>query len=373
MIFTIKRDVFLKALSIANRALSSKVALPILNSLKLELDEDGLHITGSNNDLTIKTTVPLKNGEEDVIGNVKFGGALVNGRLLTEIVRKSEREIITFDIFDDTIVKISDGKSNFSLNSAKAEEYPDFDLDPNGVEVGIEAKTFSSIIDKVAFAASTKEQRPILTAINFEAEEGTLTATTTDGFRLARVEQKIDTSESFVANIPAKMAVEVARLIDNEEHIRAYFDVKKALFIFGDTTVSVRYAGGEFPNAKAIIPKSFNYFLEVSAQELLSAMDRVSTLSVERDNIVTLKMSESDVEVSSRDAQTGSATEELSVFHYENDNLSVSFNSSYVAQAIKAVGTKDVVLAFLGEMKPFAIKSTKDDSIIQIVTPRRTY
>ena len=251
MIFTIKRDVFLKALSIANRALSSKVALPILNSLKLELDEEGLHITGSNNDLTIKTTVPLKNDEEDVISNAKFGGALVNGRLLTEIVRKSEREIITFDIFDDTIVKISDGKSNFSLNSAKAEEYPDFDLDPNGVEVGMEAKTFASIVDKVAFAASTKEQRPILTAINFEAEDGTLTATTTDGFRLARVEQKIDTSESFVANIPAKMAVEVARLIDNEEHIQVYFDVKKALFIFGDTTVSVRYAGGEFPNAKA--------------------------------------------------------------------------------------------------------------------------
>lgn len=373
MIFTIRKDVFLKALNIANRALSSKVALPILNSLKLELDEEGLHITGSNNDITIKTTIPLKENDEEIISNTKYGGALVNGRLLTEIVRKCERDTLTFDIFDETIVKIKYGNSGFNLNSARAEEYPDFDMEEKGVEVGMKAALFSKLVDTVAFAASSKEQRPVLTAINFEAVDGRLACTTTDGFRLARIEADLDTSESFVANVPAKMAQEVARLIDGEENVRIYFDTKKALFVFGKTIVSVRYAAGEFPNAKAIIPKSFNYFLEINAQELLSAMDRVSTLSLERDNIVTLKMSESSVEVSSKDTQNGSASEEISVFQYQNEPLEVSFNSSYVAQAVKAVGTTDVILTFLGEMKPFAVKSTKDDSIVQLVTPRRTY
>ena len=34
---------------------------------------------------------------------------------------------------------------------------------------------------------------------------------------------------------------------------------------------------------------------------------------------------------------------------------------------------EDVTIAFVGEMKPFVIKNTSDDSIIQVVTPVRTY
>ena len=48
MRFTIKREEFLKGLNIAARAVSSKVAMPVLENLKLELTDRGLFITGSN-------------------------------------------------------------------------------------------------------------------------------------------------------------------------------------------------------------------------------------------------------------------------------------------------------------------------------------
>ena len=57
MRFTIKREEFVKGLTIATRAVASKVNVAVLANLKVELNENGLFITGSNYDLTIKTQV----------------------------------------------------------------------------------------------------------------------------------------------------------------------------------------------------------------------------------------------------------------------------------------------------------------------------
>ena len=81
MRFTIKREEFLKGLNIAARAVSSKVAMPVLENLKIELTDRGLFITGSNLDITIKTQVPYKLGEEDIIRNYKEGSTLIKAKI----------------------------------------------------------------------------------------------------------------------------------------------------------------------------------------------------------------------------------------------------------------------------------------------------
>ena len=69
MRFTIKREEFLKGLNIASRAISSKNAKAVLENFKLELNEKGLFITGTDENISIKTQVPYKLGEEDIIRN----------------------------------------------------------------------------------------------------------------------------------------------------------------------------------------------------------------------------------------------------------------------------------------------------------------
>ena len=71
--------------------------------------------------------------------------------------------------------------------------------------------------------------------------------------------------------------------------------------------------------------------------------------------------------------QVGSATEAINVCQYNSDRLEISFNASYVADAIKACGSEDVVIQFLGEMKPFVVKNPNDETQIQLITPMRTY
>ena len=339
MRFVIKRDEFLKSLLIAGRAVNSKnSAVPVLANFKLDLDEKGLSITGSNYELTIKTCIPYS---------------------------IDDREII--------IAIITAGKIKYNLNCIKANEYPDVDLEPTGIQISLTRLEFSSLVSQTAFAASLKEQRPILTAVNLEAADGILTATTTDSARLARKQISISTDLQFSANVPAKMMVEIDHLLEGAESVKIALSDKKALFEFDNTVIATRLIAGEYPNTKNIVPRITNYSLEVNASDLLKAIDRVNILSIDRENVVDLHLSEDSVEISAKSTQVGSASEKIETFKFEGNNLQISFNCEFVSSAVRALGSEDVTLLFVGEMKPFVIKNPNDESIIQIVTPVRTY
>ena len=373
MKFTILREEFLKGLNTASRAVASKNAIPVLGNLKIELDETGLYITGSNNDISIRTMIPYARDGKEIIFNYKEGATLVNAKIITEIARKLDSIELSFDVIDSTIALIRDDRSEFKLNCIRAEEYPDIDLDPEGSVLTLSNADFATLIDQTAFAASTKEQRPILTAINLEAGEGKLIATTTDSARMARKVLDIDPSVGFIANITARTLVEVKHLVEGSSTIDIAVSDKKALFSFGKTVIATRLLTGDYPNTKNIIPRSLNYYLRVNAQDFIKAIERVSLLSIERENVVNLSMSENSVEISSKSSQIGSANEKLHNFSYEGQRLEVSFNNDFVLAAIKALGTTEVTIAFVGEMKPFIVRNDEDDSIIQVVTPMRTY
>lgn len=369
----INREAFLKALNVASKAIGSKSPLPVMTQLKLTLDDKGLDLLGSNNELAIKTTIPFMLEGKEIISDYDFGGTLVNSRIITEIVRRVEGDTISLEIVDDTIIEIGDGKSSFKLNAMRVEEYPELDMEADGVVIEIPSKTFIKMVEQTAFAASTKEQRPILTAVNLESMESKIIATATDSARLSRKEIPIDKIVKINANVPAKVLTEVAHLIEKETDLLISISDKKILISFDATVVTSRLIGGEYPNTHNIIPKTFNFFLEVSSKEFIAAMERVSLLSIERENVVKLAMSEEGVEVSSKSAQVGSASERINTFSYTGDPFEVSFNSEYVMAAIKAAQCEDITIAFLGEMKPFVVKNNKDDSQVQLVTPVRTY
>jgi DNA polymerase III subunit beta len=374
MRFKIDREQFLKGLTVASKAIGSKSPIPVMMNVKLVLDEQGLSAIGSNNELTIKTVIPFKIGDREIIRDAQFGSTLVASRIITEIARRVAGTEVSFEIIDDTIAQIGDGRSSFKLNSVRPEEYPEIDLEPTGVQVSLDCKVFTQMVDQTAFAASGKEQRPILTAVNLEASgDYKLIATATDSARLARKEIALPNPAKFVANVPARVLSEISKLLEGEGTVNLAINEKKILVSFNGTIVSSRLINGDYPNTKNIVPRNFSFFLEANSLELISAMERVSLLSIERENVVKLSMGEEGVEVSSKSAEVGSAVEKISTCQYTGERLEVSFNSDYVMAAIRAAQSEDVTIAFLGEMKPFVIKNAKDESQVQLVTPVRTY
>jgi DNA polymerase-3 subunit beta len=372
MRFTIEKESLMKGLTLVSKAIPQKAELPIFANIKLALTEKGLEITGSDGNISICTVVPFMIGEKEIIRNSQEGSTLVAAKILFEVVRHLDDEICTFELIDTSILKIEDTKSNFKLNSIRAEEYPDIDLSVSGASLTLPGKDIQTLVESTAFAASIKETRPILTAVNLEAGDFKLVATATDTARLARKHIEIESDVRFVANIAAKKLLDIVRSFEEGDEVTIAVNEKKAVFAFANSVISTRLTSGDYPNTKNIFPKVFNYHLEVNAQDFLKAMERVSLLSTEYEGVVKLIMDQDEVEMISRSTMVGSANEKLKVFQFAGEHLEISFKASFVADAIRACRSEDVTIAFVGEMKPFVVKNVKDESIEMLVTPLRS-
>ena len=372
MKFTIERVSFLKLLSTVNVAIGQKSPTPAFLNFKLEINDNGLVVTGSDNDITIQSVLPFMKEDKEIILNYTEGSTLISAKYLIEIIRRLDSQLVTLEIIDDVIVQISDNKSHFQLNAMRSEEYPDLDLSVIGEKVSIKTEDFKKIISQTAFAASTREVRPILTAVNFKANEGSAEFVATDSYRLAKKIYEIDSSASFEANIPVKVLNEVSKLLEDNE-IVLNIASNKVVFEFGSTKVFSRLINGDFPKTSRMIPSNYPFVLQINASKFIDAMQRVSLLAIERERIVKLSIDSDLVEISSKSEQIGSANEKIELFQYEGGRFDISFNVDYVIDAIKAAQSEDVVLSFAGEMNAFRVTSPVDETIVQIITPVRSY
>ena len=186
MKFRCERDTLVEALGTASRAVSGRGGmLAVLSGLKAELLGDTLTLTGSDLALTIQVGAQVS-GSSD--GTVVFPRA----KLLADVVRSLPSGAVGIEVGPgpdgaaDTggSASITSGRSEFSLRVVGAEEYPKLpitDADP----VQLEAGELSSALRQVTPAASTDDNRPIITGVLLAAEEGGLRLVATDSYRLA--------------------------------------------------------------------------------------------------------------------------------------------------------------------------------------------
>lgn len=374
MKFNIKRNEFLKAVTTASKFIPTSSPNPILLDVALVLNEEGLILYGGNGDVYLEVVVPFIIDGKEVIRDYKEGSILINAKILNEIVKAIDGEEINFEIVEEGLAKLeNDSNTKYSLTVTRFEEYPDCNFEENGTRVVLDSKLFQQAVNQVAFAASQKNTRQQLKAVNFENNGTNLIFTATDGSRLAKKELQSDCTNMFSINIDAKTLLEAARTIESEKEIEIYASDKKVLFKYANTKIITNLIGGDYPNVKNIVPKTFYYFLEVNANDFLNAINSVAMLTLDRENIVKVTMVEGNVIVSSKSQLSGSGEKILSLFRYTGERLEISFNYHFVVDAIKALGSQDVLLSFIGEMKPFTITDKNDPSNIHLITPVRTY
>lgn len=373
MRFIISRNNLMNALNIVSKAVTNKTPIAVLTGIKFDLTNEGLTLIGSDTDLSISTFIKVDKSNDKNITIFETGSCVLNAKYITEIIRKLDGDRVEIELVDGNLVKIVDQKSNFSLNSINVNEYPfiDFSFDNNTIK--LKGDILKQVISQTKFATSQKETRPILTGVNFKVDGNVLEAVATDTYRLARKKIVIGDTTYVNVTIPAKNLDEVYKIVDGNEDVIINFFDKKVMFKVNNTIISTRVISGVYPDAAKLIPVSFENKLSTLTGDILSAIDRASLLSSDRNNIVKLSLNNDKVELSSRSQEIGSVVEKISNFNYEGSKLNISFCAQYITEAIKAIGSVDVEIYLNGEMNPFVIKNKEDESVIQLVLPVRSY
>lgn len=370
MYFKISKKTISEQISIVSKALSLTSPLPVLHNVKLLAKENYLQLTASDSDISIQSTV--YENEENGLQIIREGSILLDGRYLNDMVRKIDVDQMELEVVDGTYTNIRGMAVNFELNGIKAENYPLIDFNKPETSFVLKADDFKKIINQTCFACSDKETRPVLTGLNLNCNDNELTCVATDSYRLAEKKVYLDESCNFNITVPAKNLLDIVKIVTGENDIEISLNDKKVMFVIDNVVVQTRLIDGLYPETSRLIPTEFTYELVVDARDILNALDRASFIKNEGVCIIKMDMNENEINFTSRSSEIVSSEKVLPV-SYTGEPLSISYKCNYVYDAIRALNAMQVKIQFCGNMKPFILRNTEDDGIMQLVLPIKTY
>ena len=367
----IKRALLLDNLNKVSKAISTKNLIPALAGIKFDLNKNGLTLTASDNDITIETFIP-KSDEMEIEEN---GCIIIQGKYILDIVRKINDENINLEVFDETKIIISTEKSEYNLNGINKREYPNINLEESKNPIIINSEDLKKMIFQSAFATSVDESRPQLTGINFKIIKDEIECNATDSYRLARkiLKLKEETNETYNIIVPSKNLMELVKIVDSEQ-IEMHIFNNKILFKTGNTIFQSRLINGSYPNTANLLPKDSMLKIIVNINDFYNVIDRVSILTSDKEkNIVTLETEGNNLIMRSSSEAIGRVEEKMAISKDNEENINISFSAKYMMEALKTFEGENATINFVGEVNPIIIQDDKEDNLIQLVLPIRTY
>lgn len=354
-----ERDDLADVFARANRAVGTRTALPVLQGLLCEVSGNTLRVTGTDLDVTVKTSA-----EVDVI---EEGRAVIPGRLLAEAVRKMPPGDVTIGV-TETEIEIQGNGPRFNLRPLNADDFPtQEDLITDGVE--IDGEKLAEAIGQVTIAASGDGARPILTGVLFEGTETGLRMVATDSYRLAKREVPgLGVEGSGL--VPARGLRELPRTIGSAK-VTAQMREREAVFSSDKGVLRLRLIDGNFPKYQSLLPESYPNQMVVDKYELLDALGRV-TLVAEDHIPVRLKLLEGGVEVTVTRQDVGGESEHIAgEFSGSDEDVTIAFNPRYLQDGVGAIPGDKIRIRVIDGFKPSVVDSGSDEEYLYLLMPVR--
>jgi DNA polymerase III subunit beta len=357
---------FSKALNLANRFISSRTQLPILENFLFKAEKDGfLKISATN----LETGINLKLAAKVI----KTGEICVPARVLTEFVSSLPSGKIEL-LQTDNKLEVKTDKFSSEFLGISTSEYPAMPEKTKSKEIVFEKDSLLKAIAQVCFSASADDSRPILTGVLFTVRDNKLLLVSTDGYRLSlKTLTKapfLETEEGLV--IPAKTLLDLSKVIDLEDEENISLNINKKsnqlVFTLGETEVISQLIGGEYPDFERIVPKSGKITATLDSKEFLQAVKISSIFAKESANIIKLKFSKNSLEITSNTSQVGTNKNTISA-EVEGGEIEVAFNFRYLLEFLNTVKEETLEVKMESNLSPVLFEYLEDKDFCHIIMP----
>jgi DNA polymerase-3 subunit beta len=340
--FQVNRDTFSEAVSFAVKLLPQRTTLPILSGVLIEAGAGGLTLSSFDYEVSAQTEIAA---EVESPGKV-----LVSGRLLAEIASRLPNAPVKFSAEEGRIT-VACGSANFTLPGMPVEEYPT--LPQIAAKSGsLPAEAFSAAIAQVAVAASRDDVTPVITGVQLEISEDSLSLVATDRYRVAVREIEWTSSEAqaetLTALVPARTLIEIGKTFGHSGTISVAItnnDERELIAFQADRkTVTSLLIKGNFPPVKRLFPEVVDNYAVINTAELIEAVRRVS-LVLEREAALRFSFSIDGLTLEAVGSEQAQASETIDAFLTGSDTV-VSLKPAFLLDGLGAVHSEFVRISF---------------------------
>ncbi|KHD43984.1 DNA polymerase III subunit beta [Streptococcus hongkongensis] len=373
--FSINRSLFIQALNATKRAISSKNAIPILSTIKIEVNQSDITLTGSNGQISIENTIPVSNENAGLLIS-STGSILLEANFFINIISSLPDVSLDFKEIEQHQVVLTSGKSEITLKGKDVEQYPRLQEVSTDNPLVLETKLLKSIISETAFAASLQESRPILTGVHITLSNNKdFKAVATDSHRMSQRLLSLEKSaNNFDVVIPSKSLREFSSVFgDDIESVEIFFSPSQILFRSEHISFYTRLLEGNYPDTDRLLMTQFETEVVFNTQSLRYAMERAYLISNATQNgTVKLEITANDVTAHVNSPEVGKVNEELDTVEKSGNDLTISFNPTYLIESLKALKSETVRIRFISPVRPFTLTPDDQEGFIQLITPVRT-
>ncbi len=370
MEFEVLRENLVKSLSIANKAISAKASLPILQNVLIQSDEGRLKLITSDLEKSIVTWVGAKIKGE--------GSVTIPAKLFYNFVSSVRDERLS-GIITKNKLNLNTPTTKAVFNGSPSDSYPQFSYSVTKNFIKINSSVLKRAIEETYFSASNEDTRPEWTGILLEPTESGLIFVALDGFRMSKKIIPLEISKKSYfekALIPAKNLLEVIRLVSKDFDITLDLQPNKgnAVFVLDDVFFVSKLLDGDFPDYNKVVPSEFICEVTLNYTDFLNA---VKTSSVFSKNTGAVRLSidskNKKIKFISDDLELGKNEQVLKVNSIKGKNTDLAFNLKYLSDYLNNVVSEEVELKISGVSSPALITPKGRKDYTYVVVPVQPY
>lgn len=349
MKFTVIRSKFIEGLKSVQNIVAGKGSQPILQNVMIEANGKEITLTTTDLDISIRSKVECT--------VVEAGSSTLPVKLLFNLIAKaSEGEIeVEVDAREQAVIRA--GSANYKLNGRPVSEFPKMNADEESNEYTLERQTLHEMLRKTSYAASQDDTRRTLKGVLMSFKDEKLTMVATDGRRLALVEKEMEFPKSSEKDIvlPSKAVQELLRSLGGEGDVKVSVQKSRISFDLGGVQIHSKLIDDAYPNYRQVIPAECAESIAIDRQLLLSALERVSVMTMDEAHSTRLTFSANKLTVTSAASDIGEARDDVPI-KYAGEKIDIMFNPNYVMDPLKAIDDDEVTINLNNGHSPAVIR-----------------
>lgn len=371
MQLVVNSGMLLKALQLVQGAIPSSTIFPILDNFLFKVEEGTLHITATDNHVTMQTSLPV-DGED--------GSFCVPSKMLVETLKATPEQPITLLYYadrDNAIeIKTTSGEGEYKLVGFADVDYPapqrsdeatqKFTISGQGLLQGIETSLF---------AVGTDEMRLSMTGIYFQVAADKLTLVATDAHKLVKYEWKdIQGADEGTFIVPRREMSLLKNVLaaKADSDVQVEFTAKNVRFDNGLVTISARLIDAKYPDYTGVIPAENPNELFINRLDLMSALKRVSLYASRTTHQIRLKLSGGVLHISAEDMDYAYKANHKINCEYNGEEMEIGFNAKFLADMLSSISSETVKIAMSLPSRPGVVTPTEQapsSEVLMLIMP----
>jgi DNA polymerase-3 subunit beta len=370
MKISINRNEFLDLITKNNKIVDPKSIVPALQGLFVDVLNDHITITSSNNIISIKANI--KNGEHG-LKIMESGSFLIKGKYLIDILRKMEDEIILLSNDEPNILYLKGENNEFFLNLMSDNSFPEIGFRENGEVCEISGAELRKAINQTIISVDEFNQKIVLTGLNFKIINNLFYVFGADQYRVSRKIIELDQqfSEIIEGNLPMKTCIEIPRIFSDHDMVKIIFNESHIVIKSEDVIFQTSVIDGNYPDINKIYPTDYNSSIFVQRNKFIRLISRADIRDDEfNPSLVNLILKDEELLIKSTTQQIGSFSENFKDFELRGiDGQDVYFNAKFMLEALRTFDTENIEINLIDSMKPIILTSMQDLKLSHIILP----